>query len=243
MDFAGVDPITGPIPIQPGQHYSMGGIDVDIDGRTALPGLYAAGEYACVSVHGANRLGGNSLLETVVFGRLVAGAIIKEIPPVARPGQAAVREAVLKAEAKIAGILAQAGGGALFPLIDSLKATMWEKFGIFRTGDAMAEGLDLIRQLRDRFGRVSFSNRDRVANQALVRYLEAECMLAVAETVAVGALERKESRGSHYRPDYPTRDDRNFLRHTLIRTDEEGNISLEYSPVVTGMFEPEERVY
>ena len=242
MDFAGVDPVHDPIPIQPGQHYSMGGIDVGIDGQSSLPGLYAAGECACVSVHGANRLGGNSLLETVVFGRLVADAIARDVPSVAMPSSAPVGSAVAAAERKTAGILARTGGEPLFPLIDSLRETMYTKFGIFREEKPMQEGLGTIRSLRDRMAGVSVTDKGRAANIALVRYFGMEYMLTVAESVALGAIARKESRGSHTRLDYPARDDEHFLQHT-IAADTGGEMAVSYSPVILGMFTPEERVY
>ena len=242
MDFAGVDPITEPIPIQPAQHYSMGGIDVGIDGQSAIPGLYAAGECACISVHGANRLGGNSLLETVVFGRLVADSIIRDIPSVPVPAAGPVLTALGEMEEKISGILKRGGGEPLFPVIDSLKETMYTRFGIFRDGSGMERGRTEIQKLRERLGNVSFSDKDRAANQTLVRYLELENMVPVAETVALGAIQRKESRGSHTRTDFPARDDDHFLRHTITRM-RDGGIDITYAPVIPGMFSPEERVY
>ncbi len=167
MDFAGIDPITEPIPVQPAQHYSMGGISGGIEGRSSLPGLYAAGECGCVSVHGANRLGGNSLLETVVFGRLAADAIVRDIVPVPVPAPGPVLSAMRETEGKITGILERNGGEPLFPVIDSLKETMYTKFGIFREGDLMTQGLDEIRKIRAKLGNISISDKGRAANQAL----------------------------------------------------------------------------
>jgi succinate dehydrogenase / fumarate reductase flavoprotein subunit len=242
MDFAGVDPVHEPIPIQPGQHYSMGGIDVGMDGLSSLPGLFAAGECACISVHGANRLGGNSLLETVVFGRLVADAIIRDIPSVSHPLPGPVTAAMEETETRIAGILSRTGGESPFTLIDSLKETMYTKFGIFREKKTMEEGLVQVRNLKDRLGAVSLADKEQAANQVLIRYLELEYMLPLAETVALGAIGREESRGSHTRLDFPERDDGKFLRHTLAR-EQGGTLAIEYGPVTMGMFEPEERVY
>ncbi len=243
MDFAGVDPVHEAIPIQPGQHYSMGGIDVGIDGRSAsLPGLYAAGECACISVHGANRLGGNSLLETVVFGRLVADAIIDEIPSIAHPSADPVLASIQDTDRKIERTLARTGGESPFALIDSLKETMYTKFGIFRDKKTMEEGLAKIRELRDRLESVTLADKERAANQVLIRYFELEYMLPLAEVVALGAIQREESRGSHTRLDFPERDDTKFLRHTVAHL-ADGIPAIGYSPVTTGMFEPEERVY
>ena len=242
MDFAGVDPVSEPIPVQPAQHYSMGGIDVGIEGRSGLPGLYAAGECACISVHGANRLGGNSLLETVVFGRLVAGSIIRDIPSEPVPADGPVLSAVREMDGKISGILGRSGGEPLFLVIDSLKETMNAKFGIFREGSEMEKGLAAIDGLRERLGKISISDKDRAANQALVRYLELEYMVPVAKAVALGAIHRKESRGSHNRTDYPARDDERFLNHTVASL-LNGEVAITYVPVSPGMFTPEERVY
>jgi succinate dehydrogenase / fumarate reductase flavoprotein subunit len=242
MDFAGVDPVSEPIPVQPAQHYSMGGIGGGIEGHSGLPGLYAAGECACVSVHGANRLGGNSLLETVVFGRLVADSIIRDIQSVPLPDSRPVLSAMKDSEEKIKSILERDGGGQLFPVIDSLKETMYTKFGIFREGDLMRTGLEEIHEIQEKLGNISISDKDRVANQALVRYLELEYMVLVAEAVARGAINRKESRGSHTRTDYPARNDEHFLNHSLASY-RNGKISITYSPVTPGMFPPEERVY
>ncbi|MDD1669109.1 MAG: FAD-binding protein, partial [Methanomicrobiales archaeon] len=260
MDFAGVDPVETPVPVQPGQHYSMGGIDVDMAGRSGIPGLYAAGECACVSVHGANRLGGNSLLETVVFGRLVVEAMAGDIPAAPTPGTGAAIMAVQETRDRVGEILGRSGGeregrqsereptgrrhaGDLpFPLIRELQETMFRHFGIFREGGVMREGLGKIRSLQERAKRVSPGNREKAVNQALVRCLELGGMLRIAEVVALGAIAREESRGSHTRRDFPGRDDRKFLAHTLARM-EGGEISLAYRPVTPGMFPVEERGY
>ena len=242
MDFAGTDLVTDPLAIQPGQHYSMGGIDVDKNGLSALPGLYAAGECACISVHGANRLGGNSLLETVVFGRLVADAIIATVPGVPRPDPGILRSAVSETEQKITGILGRSGGVPLVPVLESLREILYARFGIFREGSSMEAGLAGIRELEGHLHSISIADKGRVANQALVRYLELECMFPLAEAVALGAIQRQESRGSHTRTDYPARDDNQFLCHTIASL-ENGRIALSYAPVTPGRFAPEERVY
>ena len=242
MDFAGVDPIQDPVPIQPGQHYSMGGIDVDVNGASTLPGLYAAGECACVSVHGANRLGGNSLVETVVFGRLVAEKIIKDVADITPPDDASAKEAVTRVNARIDGILRREGGERVVMIRDMMTDTMSSKFGIFRDEQQMQQGLGEIKKMQERISHVSPQNKERQLNQALVRFLELEGMILLAEAVARGALAREESRGSHTRTDYPERDDRNFLRHTLVGLRDE-TMYVSYKPVTLGMFEPRERVY
>jgi succinate dehydrogenase / fumarate reductase flavoprotein subunit len=242
MDFAGVDPIQDPVPIQPGQHYSMGGIDVDVNGASTLPGLYAAGECACVSVHGANRLGGNSLVETVVFGRLVAEKIIENVASITPPDVAPAKAAVTRVNTRIDGILRREGGERVFMIRDMMTDTMSNKFGIFREEQRMQQGLGEIKKMQERVSHASPQNKERQLNQALVRFLELEGMLLLAEAVARGALVREESRGSHTRTDYPERDDRNFLKHTLVGLRHE-TMDVSYKPVTLGVFEPRERVY
>ena len=242
MDFAGVDPIKDPIPVQPGQHYSMGGIDVDINGVTSLSGLYAAGECACISVHGANRLGGNSLLETVVFGRLVANKIIKDIENLSDAESKPVKFAMQEIDARIRQILKRKDGENLFSMMDTMTQTMFDKFGIFRGKETMQEGLLEIKKMQEKISQVSINNKERTVNQALIRFFELESMLQLAEVVAIGALAREESRGSHTRTDYPLRDDANFLKHTIVSLKNE-EMEISYTPVTLGMFEPKERVY
>jgi succinate dehydrogenase / fumarate reductase flavoprotein subunit len=242
IDFAGVDPIIDPIPIQPGQHYSMGGIDADINGVTLLTGFYAAGECACISVHGANRLGGNSILETVVFGRLIADKIIEDISNIPKPEVELVENAVQEIDTRIEQILERTGGKHLFIIIDSMKHTMFNKFGIFRDSQRMQGGLSEIKKLQDQVSQVSINNKDRAVNQALIRLLELENMLLLAEVVAYGAINREESRGSHTRTDYPKRDDKRFLNHTITLI-QDGKINISNKPVNLGMFELKERVY
>ncbi|MGZ7117053.1 MAG: FAD-dependent oxidoreductase [Methanobacterium sp.] len=242
MDFAGVDPIKEPVPVQPGQHYSMGGIDVDIHGVTSLSGFYAAGECACISVHGANRLGGNSLLETVVFGRVVADKIIEDIKNVRKPDFKAIKSAMQEIDEKTMQILGRKEGENLFKMRDALTQTMFDKFGIFRESGEMHEGLYEIKNMQENISQIAIGNKERAVNQALIQFFEFEGMLHLAELVAIGALKREESRGSHTRTDYPERDDLNFLKHTITNLDE-GKIQVSYKPVKLGIFKPEERVY
>jgi succinate dehydrogenase / fumarate reductase flavoprotein subunit len=242
IDFASVDPVTEPIPIQPAQHYSMGGIDVNGEGETILPGLYAAGECACVSVHGANRLGGNSLLDTVVFGRIVARKIIRDIAGKAGSPTEPLYRGRQEMQDKIDAILSRTDGELLYPVRDELKQAMLAHFGIFRSEKEMIEGLRLVKALQERSRRVVIRNKGRIFNQALLQVLELEGMLVLAEIVAKGALERKESRGSHMRTDYPLRDDAGYLKHT-VATGVDDEVSIGYAPVRMGIFAPEERVY
>jgi succinate dehydrogenase / fumarate reductase flavoprotein subunit len=242
MDFAGVDPIMEPVPVQPGQHYSMGGIDVDIKGATILPGLYAAGECACISVHGANRLGGNSLLETVVYGRLVADKIIEDFQNIPHPNIKQVKLALNSLKTEIAQIFKRKSHKNFFDVKKAMTETMYNKFGIFRNGKTMKEGLDEIKEMQIQLSQLSPKNKDMAVNQTLIQFLELQGMIKIAEVVAEGAIKREESRGSHTRTDHPERDDENYLKHTLVSLRDD-DLHIKYIPVSLGMFEPKERVY
>ncbi len=252
MDFAGVDPIEEPIPVQPGQHYSMGGIAVGKDLETELPGLYAAGECSCVSVHGANRLGGNSLLETVVFGKLAGKAISKSFSfsstgeGVRSGDKKAVLEKLSEEDDRVKALLARDSGVKMAVLRDELKKLMFEYFGVFREGKKMEEGLEKLLELKSRYPEVYIDNKSAVFNQALIYALELRGLFDIAEAVARGSIARKESRGSHARTDYSERDDENFLAHTIYRLEGPGAEEkpvLEYLPVRLGKFPVKERVY
>ncbi|MEF8832492.1 MAG: FAD-binding protein [Candidatus Thermoplasmatota archaeon] len=240
-DFAGVDPVEEPIPVQPGQHYSMGGIDVDIDGETNVDCLYAVGECACVSVHGANRLGGNSLLETVVFGRR-AGKKIGEILEKKEKDEEEIKKALERDKAEINRLLAEDGEILYSDLMDELRQVMFEHFGVYREEDSMKEGLSKIRDLKEKYDSVHIDNKNENFNTALIRTLELKSMVNIAEVVAIGAIERKESRGSHFRRDYTERRDEEYLQHTMIEKTEEG-LELRYEDVTLGQFEVKEREY
>jgi succinate dehydrogenase flavoprotein subunit len=242
IDFGGIDPVSTPIPVQPAQHYSMGGIDVDLRGATVLPGLYAAGECACISVHGANRLGGNSLLETVVFGAGTARTIVEETRSMPAPDQGPVLESLEHEKVRIAELLSREGGEPVSPVRNELRREMFAHFGIFREKETMMEGLTKVKTLQKRFLDISLEHRGSVFNQALVRALELEGMLVLAEIVAKGAIAREESRGSHYRNDFPQRDDVRFLAHTLAVLDGD-QIRIAYRPVTMGSFPVKEREY
>ncbi len=242
IDFAGIDPTTTPIPVQPAQHYSMGGIDVDIRGATPLPGLYAAGECACISVHGANRLGGNSLLETVVFGAETAKAILRDIAGIQAPGPGAVRKCLERENERIEGLLSREGVEAVSPIRRELREIMFSHFGIFRDKQSMEEARLRIQTLKERFLHARLENRGKIFNQALIRALELEGLLALASVVAEGAIAREESRGSHYRNDFPRRDDQRFLVHTIAE-EKEGGVVVSYRPVILGQFPVKEREY
>jgi succinate dehydrogenase / fumarate reductase flavoprotein subunit len=249
IHFEDVDPVTEPVPIVPSQHYTMGGIATDVDGLTSLAGLYAAGECACVSVHGANRLGGNSLLETVVFGRR-AGTAAAAYVNAAGAGRAE-RLTDARAEAAVADMTAAverlaAGerGEDAYAIRTDMTTTMKEHFGIFRDEPTMRAGLDKLLALKERLQRVGLRTTGGVFNLDLMRTLELPGMLDVALATAVGALARTESRGSHSRTDFPTRDDEHWLVHTEAQyLADSAEPALVHSPVALGMFEPQERKY
>jgi succinate dehydrogenase / fumarate reductase flavoprotein subunit len=242
MDFAGVDPIEKPIPVQPGQHYSMGGVASSVDGSTPMPGLYAAGECACVSVHGANRLGGNSLLETVVFGKLSGQAIAAALGDAPQLSPESVSEELKSEKNRIDHLLSRKSGECITDIRDQLKKVMFSSFGVFRNGESMKEGVAKLEALGERFDDIHLDSGDAVFNQALVYALELGFMIDIAPAIARGALAREESRGAHFRRDYPDRNDEKFLGHTMAYL-REGKMELEYAPVTLGRFEVQERRY
>ncbi len=243
IDFAGIDPISEPIPIQPAQHYSMGGIATNMDGETSLPGLYAAGECACVSVHGANRLGGNSLLETLVFGaragRKAAQKGGKEKQPL---NDTAFRDRWAAFQSWLQKLFEGEREERWFRLRDEMKALMTSHVGIFRKEADLLTAKERVKELKERLKRVGLKQKALSFNYELVQYLELEGMLDLAEVMVEGALARKESRGSHFRLDYPERDDEHWLRHTLAFKTSEGP-RLVYKDVTISSYPPKERTY
>ncbi|MGE5619668.1 MAG: FAD-binding protein [Sphingomonadaceae bacterium] len=244
ISFAGVDPIEKPIPIQPGQHYTMGGIDTNVDGETKVVGFYAAGECACVSVHGANRLGGNSLLETIVFGKLAGQKVAETLKAGAIPesNPAVVERARAALEAKIRRMVSTDGGETVAQVREEMQQTMFFKVGVFRERGDMVVAVDKVAELQQRFHRTGLRHQGTVYNLELMRKLELEGMLALAEVIAKGALAREESRGSHFRRDFPERDDTKWLKHTLATYSPDGPV-LSYSPVTITRYEPQARRY
>ena len=238
--FAGIDPITEPIPVYPGQHYMMGGIGTTMRGETNLPGLYAAGEAACVSIHGANRLGGNSLLETLVFGKQAGEAAAEHA---ARAPTPELRDADLDAGvAPIRAWWGRSDGEDPSTLRSELQHTMEQYVGIYRDEPTLLEGLKRIRAIRARFARVRVVDRSKVFNLNLTDALETGHLLELAETIVVGAYARTESRGAHSRTDFPKRDDARWMKHTLAKRGPDGPV-LSYAPVAYTRWEPKERVY
>ena len=243
IDFAGVDPVLHPIPIQPAQHYSMGGIAINVDGETPLPGLFAAGECACVSVHGANRLGGNSLLETIVFGARTGKTAAQWVGKQREDSNRLAFRVHLKGfESHLDEIFKRHGKERCFQVRDDLKTVMMSRVGIFRSEPDLLIGRETIRELKERVRRVEVKQKGLAFNNELIQYLEMEGMLHVAEVIVEGALARKESRGSHFRLDFPGRDDEHWLRHTLAYKTPEGT-RLEYNGVTITKYPPKERTY
>ncbi len=244
MNFVGVDPIDKPVPIQPGQHYTMGGLDTDITGATKFKGLYAAGECGCVSVHGANRLGGNSLLDTVVFGKR-SGAMAAEYvlgKQKLKEGEAAIQKCLRETKERFQKLLDRSGPENHADIREEMKQTMISKVGIFRDKKPMEEALAKIRELKERYQRITIQNKGKVYNVDLVRAQELEGMLDVAEAIVTGALKREESRGAHSRLDFKERDDVNFLKHTIATYSPTGPV-ITYSPVKVTKYKPEARRY
>ena len=240
-DFANVDITKEPIPIQPGMHYQMGGIKTDIYGQTAVPGLYAAGEVACVSVHGGNRLGANSLLDTLVFGRRSgqhASDAVKSI------SHANVTDASADADREnIQGLLSNAEGGPMFgTLRHEMGKTMNDNLAVYRDQQGMETALSDIREVRERYRSVYVPDKGKTFNTNLLFTIELGFMFDCAESVAVSGLERKESRGAHTRTDMPDRDDENWLKHILVKNSVDGP-ALEHLPVVITDWKPEVRSY
>jgi len=241
ITYAGVDPIYDPVPVRPGAHYHMGGVPTDVDGLTALPGLYAAGETACVSVHGANRLGGNSLMETIVFGRRAGRAAAEAALLV---DDAAVPDSALgDAGKELDTLLSRTEGERPWQIREELGSSMLDNFGVFRREDQMKAEVAIIDDLLERYERVVVNDKGDVFNRDLTQALELGSCLELAACMLVGGIERKESRGAHARPhDYPSRDDENFLKHSLIRWID-GRPQLTWSEVEITKWQPVERTY
>jgi succinate dehydrogenase / fumarate reductase flavoprotein subunit len=244
IKFGGLDPVEKPIPIQPAQHYSMGGIDVDVRCATALPGFYAAGECACVSVHGANRLGGNSLLDTVVFGKIAGREASNFVSGLERKdgNEKHMLDEAAAEKAKVDTWLSRSGGKMAHHLLNDLKIVMSDKVGIFRTKKDLEEALEAIRGIREDYGRAFISGKCLRYSQAIVNLIEFGYMVDITEVITLGALLREETRGSHYRLDFPKRDDAAWLKHTLISL-KDGKPDVSYRGVQITKYQPQERKY
>jgi succinate dehydrogenase / fumarate reductase flavoprotein subunit len=240
-DFAGVDITKEPILIRPGQHYIMGGVKTDVDGLTPIPGLYAAGEVACVSVHGGNRLGANSLLDTLIFGRRSGEHAARRALEMAMPRPN--KHALLEEERALAAILRRdTRGRRLAEIKLELGKTMNEHVAVFRDEEGLQKALATVTRLREEAAVAQIDDRGSVFNQDLVAALELSFMLDCAEAIVLSAIERKESRGAHYRTDFPERDDDNWLKHIMVTRDGD-EPKLSYSPVTITQWQPEVRTY
>jgi len=236
--FGGVDPVKEPIPVRPTVHYTMGGIATDTEARTECPGVFAAGEAACVSVHGANRLGGNSLLEAVVYGRRAG----RNIAAAARDGRPPSDAAAADEHRRITGILARDGTRRPAAIRAEMEAVMRRSFGLFRSKDLMRQGLQDILRLRERAATVGVQDKGRTFNHDLFLLLQLEAMLDVAWMCAAGALPRQESRGCHYRNDFERLDNERFLKHTILRRGPDGAMELSYKDVTIEDIRPQAEV-
>jgi len=245
--LVGIDAIHEPMPVRPTAHYSMGGIPVNTDGQvrrsgnTLVEGFFAAGECACVSVHGANRLGSNSLLECVVYGRLTGRAIAQYVQNRKLP-QINASTYINRAKTRIDSLLNQKGDLRIAKLRQGFQDSMSEHCGVFRTEEIMQAGIDKLHDLREQYSRVYLDDQSTAWNTELLEALELSNLLIVGEIILTSAFNRKESRGAHSREDFTERDDAQFLRHTLAYHSPAG-IDIEYMPVVINRFEPKERKY
>jgi succinate dehydrogenase / fumarate reductase flavoprotein subunit len=242
-DFAGVDITREPIMIRPGQHYIMGGVKTDVDGRTPIEGLYAAGEVACVSVHGGNRLGANSLLDTLIFGRRSGEHAAKRAASMAMPevdGNAQLREDAERLDAIIAR---PRDGRRVSEIKSELGETMNKYAAVFRDEAGLQGALETIGRLREEANSAWIDDHGTVFNQDVLGALELSYMVDCAEATVIGALERKESRGAQFRTDYPERNDADWLKHIDITLDDQGSPQVSYSPVTITQWQPEERKY
>mgnify|MGYP001370081116 CR=1 FL=1 len=247
--YLGIDPVEEPMPIQPTAHYAMGGIPTDIDGRVVvgpdkrvIDGLYAAGECACVSVHGANRLGTNSLVDLIVFGRR-SGRHIAEycqqtelLPLPTGTGQ--------KVLAEFDRLRNGTGEFKIYQLRQKMQKSMTDNVGVFRTEETITKAIEDLREIRHEYNtKIQIDDKGQSFNTDLLEAWELGCLLELAEVTAISALARTESRGGHARDDYPERNDEEWLKHTLCTRAADGTYSLEYKPVVLGRYEPKKRVY
>jgi succinate dehydrogenase / fumarate reductase flavoprotein subunit len=246
--YLGIDPVKEPIPVQPTAHYMMGGIPTDVLARvvvdpqnTVLPGLYAAGECACVSVHGGNRLGTNSLVDILVFGRRGARHAAQFIAD--SPWPALPPEAGEASRQRVAQLRTAAGQERPGAVLHDLQEMMFADVGIFRTAAQLTAARDAVAALRQRYGQIRLDDRGLTYNTELQLALELGGMLDLADVMVHGALARQESRGAHFREDFPTRDDANWLKHTLASRSADGGVKLAYKPVTITQFQPQERKY
>jgi succinate dehydrogenase / fumarate reductase flavoprotein subunit len=245
--YLGVEPYTEPVPVYPTAHYAMGGVPTNIraevlrNNTDVVPGLYAAGEVACVSVHGSNRLGTNSLLDINVFGRR-AGIASAEFA--AARAQATVAPGVeVQVVATVRRLLESTGGERVAEIRSALQNTMDLNAQVYRTEESLKQAEEDILALKARYANVAVSDKGKRFNSDLLEAVELGFLLDLAEVLVIGARARNESRGGHFREDYPNRDDTNFMRHTMAYRNEDGSIALDYKPVMQTRYQPMERKY
>ena len=242
LDFLGIDMVTDPVPVRPGMHYIMGGVKTDTNGATVVPGLYAAGECACVSVHGGNRLGANSLLDTLVFGRRSGLASAEYVKTVGALGSG--EEFLATEQRRIAALMTRPYTGETHARLRLELGTLMDaKVGVYRDEAGLTQALAGVQELKRRYQSVAVGDKSRVYNQALTFVLELGYMLDCAETTVYGAITRKESRGAQSRTDYPQRNDAEWLKHVVIRQHDGGPPAIDFLPVTITKWPPQERTY
>ncbi|MDW5595003.1 FAD-binding protein [Conexibacter stalactiti] len=243
-DFAGVDITREPIHIKPGMHYMMGGVQTDVHGRTGVPGLYAAGEVACVSVHGGNRLGANSLLDTLIFGRRAGEHAAEHALGRAHPHAPA---ALLRdAQAEIDAVIAREpapGARRLSQIKDELGTTMNRYVAVYRDAAGLASALGVVRRLQEEAPRAAIDDKGAIFNQDVLAAFELSYMLDVAEAIVIAAQQRRESRGAQFRTDFPSRDDTRWLHHITVSRNGQAEPAIGTAPVTITHWEPQERTY
>jgi fumarate reductase flavoprotein subunit len=243
LKYERIDPVSELIPVRPVVHYMMGGVHTDINGATPIEGLFAAGETACVSINGANRLGSNSLPECLVFGAR-AGKAAAEYAVTADPPPSVVMRQSDDEVRRIDRMLSTEGGTErIADIRQAMRLTMEDSAGIFRSGESLAKGIDQLAEYQQRLQNVRLSDRTRVFNTELVAALELAYMLDIGECILHSGLQREESRGAHQRTDFSTRDDENFLNHALAYRGSDGSVRIERSPVTITRWPPGERIY
>jgi fumarate reductase flavoprotein subunit len=241
-NYVGIDPVFEPIPVRPVVHYMMGGVDTDVNGATELPGLFAAGECACVSINGANRLGSNSLTECLVFGARSGRAAVEFSNGSTSGDEKNALDQARSEEGRLERLRGKHGGEKIAQIRRELNLALESGCGVFREEESMRAGLDTVVQLKGRYADVGLYDRSLIFNTEVVQALELGNMLDVAETVVLSALHRRESRGAHTRTDYPTRNDGEFWKHSLVKFAAEGP-RLSWKPVTKTRWELEERKY
>ena len=243
MQYERIDPVKELIPVRPVVHYMMGGVHTDINGATPIEGLFAAGETACVTINGANRLGSNSLPECLVFGARAGKAAAEYATSAPQPPSIVMHQ--VDEEVRRIDQLRSADRGTerIADIRESMQSTMEDSAGIFRSGDSLSKGVDQLADLQQRLGHVQLSDETTVFNTELVAALELENMLDIAETILQSALQREESRGAHQRTDFTTRDDERFLNHALVYRDSDGSARIERLPATITRWPPGERIY